>query len=641
MKKYILLVSVLLGGIFFACDYNDRNFEGLDDLATPPNLISEKYTITDADITAIVGALRADGKEEIANIFNADKMFSEAAPASDLVPYLLKSKYKSVDLKSTVDVTYKYKEGRNETLTGLSTEKYMIAADDYKSVWGEPYAETFTPEKSPEKELPTILKSRFADAAEGTFKNVEYYYSNEEPEVSVVAKNFLDEPFEGYEAGSGKVVTIEGWTNVDLSGTRSWECRSFSGNNYAQVTSNGSKSVNDVWLITTAVDLTDATAPKFSFNVTAGYYNAPCLSVLISENFDGNADNINPAQWTNVTDNFELPTGPSGGYGTLSPAGTMDLSAYKGKKIYIAFRYQGDDTTTEKKTTTFQIDKVQVSEEVVGIAVKEKSLQYAAYRYDGSKWAKASSSIVTLQPEDYTMMGYNYLSASQAAERLPAWLKYKFPLAVNGDVKSVVYKTNASSAYYADEYQFDAEAAKWIINSFVVENTDQFIYAEKGWMFDPTIVANLQDATTGKAEYQLIVDYVKANQAVENPALSIYADSEYYYGFAGRYQNVSYRDKDRSADPLYPIDGTNADKEAFCNARTIEGLQLYLTLRYPDAQPTVNGVAQMAEVTVKVYSSHIHNYDNEIWTYTFECTGNKEWKFVGRVSENGTIEKAE
>jgi len=645
MKKYILLVSVLIAGAFSACDYNDRNFDGLDELEKPTNLASYEYTMVESDISTIVSALRATGNAddaEMANTLNADKMFSASAPASTLIPYLLTSKYTSADVKSTATITYNYKEGRNETVTGLSTQGYQIAAEDYQTVWGDPYVEALTPEKSPEQEIPTILASRFADASEGTYKNVGYYYSTEEPETSIVETKFLDEPFEGYEAGSGVLVDIEGWINKDLIGSLGWQCRSYSGNNYVQVSANN-QNVHDSWLITKAIDLTASTgSPVFSFDVTVGYFTANCLTVLISDNFDGNEDNILTASWTDITTNFNIPEAPASGYGTLSPAGDMDLSAYKGKTVYIAFRYDGDNTSTPKKTTTYQIDKVKVSEEVVGIDVEEKSLQYAVYQFNGSKWAQASSDIVILQPEDYASMGKSYLSSSEASDYLPIWLKGKYPYAKDQDAVTVVYKTNATTSYYADECVFDSKSGAWTINSFVTENTDQFVRSTAGWMFDPTIMVDLQDGATGTAEYQIIVDYVIANQAVDNPALvHNNRNAEYYYGFSAYYRNVSYRDKDRSVDPLYPINGDNEEKEVFCNTRTMEGLQLYLTLRYPDAQPTVNGVTQLAEVDVKVYSSHRYNYDNEIWTYTFECTGNKEWKFVERVSENGTIEKAE
>ena len=63
-------------------------------------------------------------------------------------------------------------------------------------------------------------------------------------------------------------------------------------------------------------------------------------------------------------------------------------------------------------------------------------------------------------------------------------------------------------------------------------------------------------------------------------------------------------------------------------------------MKYPDAQPQVNGIDQMAEVTVLIYSNPVSNNTNENWTYTMQCVGNKEWKYIQRVSEYGTIEKA-
>lgn len=643
MKKYILLASILLTGVFSACDYNERNFG--DNLGEVTDVRSYSDTITASNgINQIITALRANKNKQdsvMADNLNTAKMFSEGVPAATLIPYFLKSKYKGADVGSSSSVVYEYNLGRDSIVSALSTSSYTLSDADYKLIWGDQYVAAFTPETNPETSIPTILNKNVSSPEKGDFTNVEYYYSSEEPAVTTVENIFIEQTLEDHTAGSGVLVSLDGWINKDLKGSIGWQCRVYSNNNYAQVSANGSGSENDVWLITKAIDLSNATAPEFTFDITVGYFNANCLSVLVSENFDGNEANIQAATWTDATGSFTIPEAPASGYGTLSPAGTLDMSSYKGKKVYIAFRYQGDDTSTPKKTTTYQIDNIKVAEKVVGIDVKEKSLQYAAYEYDGSKWAIAGDDIVTLQLADYTAMGLTYLSRDEAKTKLPNYLRIHYPYAEEGDAKYVVYKT-ARSANYADKYTFTDDV--WVISDFIEIREEQFVLArvsgEKEWIFDPTIVINMQDATTGAAEYQVVVDYVRANQAVENPDLSIYADSEYYYGFSARYRNVSYRDKDRSYDPLYPVNGTSAEKEAFCNTRTIEGIQLYLGLKYPNAQPLVNGVVQKARITVLVYSSHIHNVTNQQWEYTFECVGDKDWKFIQRESGD-IIETAE
>ena len=226
-------------------------------------------------------------------------------------------------------------------------------------------------------------------------------------------------------------------------------------------------------------------------------------------------------------------------------------------------------------------------------------------------------------------MGVTYLTTDNATPYISTYLKAKYPYDQKGATRVVVYKTKDSNQ--ADEYIFDGTS--WTPNTFIVTKTDQFVFANvngvKQWIFDPTIAETMQ-----KSDYQIIVDYVKAHQAVDNPALwDTRGNAEFYYGFSAYYPNVSYRDKDRTLDPLYPINGTSAEKETFCNDRTIEGIIIFLTEKYPDTAPMINGVEQKAKIKVKIYSSHISTITTETWIYTLQCTGPKAWKFLERESK--------
>lgn len=628
MKKYILLLSTILAASFSACDYNDK-FDGFDELSKPGNLQEYKHTVADADIATIVKALNANknaSDSATAKILNADKMFSSSADASVLIPYLLKTLYYTADVKSSANVTYQYKEGRSQTVTNLSTAPYALTESDYKVTWGNNVVTAFTPAKSPEKSIPAILSKNITSPVEGMFKNVEYYYSEEEPVTSTVQKDIWTEDFEGYPSGTGVLVAIDGWVNKDLKGSIAWQSRSYSSNNYAQVSSYNTKTVNDVRLITKAIDLGTASNPKFSFDIVVGNFTANCLSVEISENFDGKEANIATATWKDITSNFTIPQ-PASGYSTWASAGILDLTAYKGKNVYISFKYSGDDTSTPKKTTTYQVDNVKAYDEITGQSVKSKELKYAAYQYTNSKWQLASS-VLSLQPADYETMGVQFLSTAQAPNYLPTYLKLKYPFVQEGSTKTVVYKTSATLCY-ADEYTY--KEGKWTPNTFIVTKTDQFVFSTKGWVFDPTLRVIMQKGKGDTADYMMLVNYVKGHQAIDNPALiNSYGDSEYYYGFSANYGNVSYREKDRSLDVSYPQTGTTEEKAAFMDQRTIEGLQLYLTLKFPDAQMQVNGIDQMAEVQLVIYSNPMSNNSNEDWVYTLQCVGNKEWKFIER-----------
>lgn len=163
--------------------------------------------------------------------------------------------------------------------------------------------------------------------------------------------------------------------------------------------------------------------------------------------------------------------------------------------------------------------------------------------------------------------------------------------------------------------------------------TDQFILSDAGWIFDPTYMR-----TFTKADYQVLVDYVLRTHAVANPALTGYGNAEYYYGFSAYYGNVTYREVDRIKDTAYPTAGSPEEKAAFMNARTVEGLGIFLAETMPDLQPEVNGVEQLARLKVQIYSDPLSDRQTVEWTYTLRCTAPGKWEFVERRSDNGIVE---
>ena len=163
----------------------------------------------------------------------------------------------------------------------------------------------------------------------------------------------LSEDFEST-PGDGTSISLAGWSNSMVTGTRDWISKNYNSNTYAQFSSFGSGEANEGWLITPALSL-DGTN-DFSFDVNVGYWTHDALTVKISTDFDGS--NISSATWTDITSNFTIPQAPTSGYGTFATAGTMTLSSYNGT-AYIAFVYNGDDTNSE--TTTIQIDNVLVT----------------------------------------------------------------------------------------------------------------------------------------------------------------------------------------------------------------------------------------------------------------------------------------
>lgn len=634
MKKIIALLTVFTL-VFYGCqDVNDK-FDWLEEATKPENIRAYTHTIVDEDYSTIVSAASKTDDAAAARKLQTDKAFSEQAPAETLIPYLLGKKFYTADVKSSAMVTYLYNNGRDAVVSGLSGAGFIPTDADFKKVWSESmYVNAFTPKRTPDRNLPNMLKNNFPDATEGTYKNIQYEFSAEEPiDATIEGELHLSETFEERGLNNNDYFDFEGWTNIDLKGKRKWQAKAYNNNFYAQYSSNGSKSANEAWLITSLVDLSKADSPYFSFDVTAGYYNGDCLTILVSDKYNGK--DIQEDQWEDITSLFELPKGPASGYGTLSTAGAGSMAKYKGKKIHIAFRYQGDDTADPKRTTTFQIDNIKVFEGKIGLVVENTTTQYATYLFNGTAWNKAGGNIITLQPENYATMGLSKgtLAVAEAANYLPVFLTQNYPYAQVGDEKVIVYKTG-NAAFYADRLR--KEAGAWIVLNFTEVKSDQFVRSDKGWIFDPTITITLT-----ANDYQLVVDYVKENQGVQTPALvSSYGNTEYYYGFNAYNKNITFRPKDRQNDPTYP-NGSAEENMKFCKERTLEGLELFLGIKYPNAQPIVGGVEQYAKLTLTIF------YDSnpvvtEDFIYELQCTGNKEWKFLQRTSlKTNEVEKAE
>lgn len=644
MKKiiYILLIAF----VAFSCKDFDVDEDWVDEAERPSNLAQYEYTMVDADYTTIANGLKANKNKAdtlLANQLLAAKKFTPDLDPAVLISYLLEKKYYTADVKSSAKITYMYDDARDEVLSGLSGAGHVLNDADYKLAWGDLYANSLNPEKTPAAKLPLILADNYPAPEDGSYKVLEYNYSTEMSETSIVeGYEYLFENFQSMGLPDNDPVAVADWINKDKVGTKSWIVKSYSGNTYAQVTSyGGDKEKNDNWLITKKISLKDAVDPYLLFDVNVGSWRHDGLSILVSVDFNGNADDILTATWTPITNKFDIPQAPSSGYGTIGPAGRGSLSDFKGKEnVYIAFRYEGDANSSPAKTTTYQIDNVKVCEMVVGIDVPNKGLQFASYTYSGNTWKAVGSNIITLQPADYAALGItsNTMTATQAKDLLPQYMRNV--IGTEGTQKVIVYRTKVGE-FYAERFTFTS--GSWVLNSTLSEQNSQFVYAQlpnkKAWIFDPTFIIS---AT--KEDYMLMVTYVQDNLvSAENPDLinATYKDSEYYYGFSANYRNITYREKDRTYDTTYPKTASDAEKVAFMNQRTKDGLAILLTLKFPDAQPMVSGVEQFAEFrSLTIYSEPGITQANVYWDYTFQCTGDKEWKFVSRKASDGRSEEA-
>jgi hypothetical protein len=109
----------------------------------------------------------------------------------------------------------------------------------------------------------------------------------------------------------------------------------------------GSAKDSESWLVSPKIDLTNAIAPQVSFKHTHKFAGTP------SEELTFWVKEASATEWTQIV----IPTyGTNTNYTFVS--NTLDLSAYVGKSIQIAFKY----TSTTSAAGTWEVKDVNVAE---------------------------------------------------------------------------------------------------------------------------------------------------------------------------------------------------------------------------------------------------------------------------------------
>ncbi len=151
------------------------------------------------------------------------------------------------------------------------------------------------------------------------------------------------------------LLAINGWTNYNEVGSKKWMIQRYSGNGYAEFSSYLTGELSNIgWLITPALDLNDGKDHKLTFLSSQSYVSSSAnkLEVLISKDYDGT--NVTAATWTPLS--ATLPT-TSSKYFEFIKSGDVDLAAYTGSTVHIAFKVTGSGTNTALDGS-YQIDNV-------------------------------------------------------------------------------------------------------------------------------------------------------------------------------------------------------------------------------------------------------------------------------------------
>ncbi|MDD2279613.1 MAG: hypothetical protein PHD06_06985 [Bacteroidales bacterium] len=248
------------------------------------------------------------------------------------------------------------------------------------------------------------------------------------------------------------------------------------------------------------------------------------------------------------------------------------------------------------------------------------------YKFDGENltWIYLET-IIAIEPDivfnadNYTSMGLSkpYFSNTSEAERIiPIWLKINFPYAVKGNKQLIQYAYGTDPTKITNKaIQYEYNGTEWekLIGYKIEVRSEQYVFSENGWVFDPTIRFKM-----GKADYT----YIAENDPISHPK---YSDLGYYYGASGNYSNFDMRvqffhlkpytnvineettitytpeENDPELWNLYNNEGAEAVTELLFQRILQEGLILLLEHKFPTAKPLSEGVEVHYVVQFETY----------------------------------------
>ena len=467
-----------------ACDENSWNdkLDGFESDQKTEITTTGSYTLTDDDYTTISKELlkSAETKEDTtaARAIAANKYFDKNSvyPASVAVPVLfspVSNPYNMASNGSTLDVTYQEASSVPEEIAQLGDAlKYTLTSADYQTVWesDDNFITGFAPSKPAASSLPSILKTALPDAESGDYAVVTYNEAATNPVFGTVAGDepqvYINETF----SESIGDFTIEN-VQVPEGSTYVWKFDTFSGQSYMKASGFVNKACRDSegWLLSPEFTLSDNANATLSFEQAwknfATLDNAKDEATVQIRVKGGSWVKLSPANLPENTSYDFIPTG------------NIDLSEYNGKTVQIGFCY----VSTTASAGTWEVCNVLVQDGVesrsrAAVAEVPTEVKNAVYSFNGSKWDVAEG-VAILSPADYAAMGMTNNKLNDADIYIPMYLKNKFPYALDGEMKYVMYNSNKVDL-------FVLAGGTWTLNNNGLETvTGRYTKKDGKWEF--------------------------------------------------------------------------------------------------------------------------------------------------------------
>lgn len=244
------------------------------------------------------------------------------------------------------------------------------------------------------------------------------------------------------------------------------------------------------------------------------------------------------------------------------------------------------------------------------------------YEFDGENW------ILIETIEDIPYVGYelttsdydsfggsvasfgNFSEAFPPETHLPILLKNNFAFALEGAEQVVKYRFHNGSQVVnvIDKYEFDG--TQWIKIPYTEVRTEQYIFGELGWAFDPTVTFQMS-----WSDYMYLAE-------IDPIPHETFNDFGYYYGASAYYRNFDIRliarrlNKDADGnyrDPelgeIYENEGSDAAMDEMLRRIAEEAIIKLLQHKYPDATPQVGGIDVHYKVRFETFADNwVRNY---------------------------------
>ncbi len=225
------------------------------------------------------------------------------------------------------------------------------------------------------------------------------------------------------------------------------------------------------------------------------------------------------------------------------------------------------------------------------------------YEFDGENWILIDNIEdipyvgYELTSEDYENFGgsiarFGNFSENYPSEtHLPVFLKNLLPYAVAEEEQVVKYRYHDGSQVrqMIDKFHFDG--IQWEKVPYTEERTEQYIFGQLGWAFDPTVTFQM-----GWSDYMYLAE-------IDPIPHETFTDFGYYYGASAFFRNFDIRliarrlntdddgnYRDHELGKIYENEGSDAAIDEMMRRIKEEGIIKLLQHKFPDATPQVGGI---------------------------------------------------